>query len=521
MKYAKTSASAKRDRPLGSITPRQRQDDSRDLTIKYSYDSAPTIARWSVDRKPMLRGLMGPFGSGKSAGCTIELINLASLQHRQYDGIKRAKFAVIRNTYRELQDTTIRTIKQWLPDGPGGFGTFHETDLAYYITNIPGLEIEMMFRALDRPDQVKNLLSLELTAAWVNEAKEVPWPIIEALIGRVGRYPQKSLGGAANPCILMDTNPPDTDSWWYKKFEEFNEDETSEARNDRVIYKQPSGLSPAAENLPNLPENYYQRLAANMGKEARKVYVEGQYGFLVDGKPVYGDYVDDMHCQEFPTESLYRVDRIYRGWDFGLTPACILSALVAGQWRTFHEFTTETAQTLDFRTFAEHVLAETSRLYSFIRQNKIPFEDIGDPAGIARSSAASNSEEASCFAIARGLGIDMLPGDQALKIRLDSTTYALTQQRGGKPLLLVHPRCTKLRKGYQGRYQYRKLKVAGADKWTELPDKNEYSHVHDANQYIAARLFKDMLLSREEHRQRWKKPIVYPHGTGIVGTRTR
>jgi hypothetical protein len=39
---------------------------------------------------------------------------------------------------------------------------------------IKNAEIELLFRALDRPDHIRNLLSLDLTGAWVNEAQEVP-----------------------------------------------------------------------------------------------------------------------------------------------------------------------------------------------------------------------------------------------------------------------------------------------------------------------------------------------------------
>lgn len=472
--------------------------------INFTYDDCPTVAAWSLDREPMLRGLLGPFGSGKSSGCIMELLNLANLQAPQQDGIKRARFAIIRNTYVELKDTTIRTVLEWMPEPE--FGKFHWTDHNYPVIGIPGIEMELMFRALDRPAQVKNLLSLELTAAWVNEAKEIPWAIIEALTGRVGRYPSRNRGGCNYPCIIMDTNPPDDSTWWYKKFEE---ERGTPAYQDRVLYKQPSGLSPDAENVRNLPPRYYERLASNMSTEAAKVYVHGEYGFLVDGKPVYGDYVDSIHCTEFADPT--RVDRLYRGWDFGLTPACVLSALVEGQWRTFHEFVADGSASLDFRTFAEGVLDEQARLYPWIAANKIPIDDIGDPSGVARSAASAASDEASCFDIAAGLGISMQGGDQSLKLRIDSVAYPLKQIRAGKPLLLIHPRCKMLRRGYQGKYQYRRLKVAGIDnRYHELPDKNEYSHVHDANQYIAARLFSGLLKSQDERNKDWKRPVKYP-----------
>ena len=40
-----------------------------------------------------------------------------------------------------------------------------------------------------------------------------------------------------------------------------------------------------------------------------------------------------------------------------------------------------------------------------------------------------------------------------------------------------------LRKGFAGGYHYRRLKVAGDERYHDEPNKNEFSHVHDALQY--------------------------------------
>lgn len=69
------------------------------------------------------------------------------------------------------------------------------------------------------------------------------------------------------------------------------------------------------------------------------------------------------------------------------------------------------------------------------------------------------------------------------------------------PRLIVHSRCRVLRKGYQGRYQYRRLKIAGSEeRYIDEPDKNAYSHPHDANQYVAARLFGDAMTQTRENK---------------------
>ena len=50
--------------------------EALEVVRDYSYASVPTIKRFSQSRA-FIRGLMGPFGSGKSSGRVIELVKLA------------------------------------------------------------------------------------------------------------------------------------------------------------------------------------------------------------------------------------------------------------------------------------------------------------------------------------------------------------------------------------------------------------------------------------------------------------
>src|SRR5687768_14540235 len=127
--------------------------------IVFSYKPVPTVKEFSQSRK-FIQGLMGPFGSGKSSGCVIKLVELAAQQAQGPDGIRRSRWCVIRNTFRQLQDTTIKTFHQWLP--PTWFGEWKSTSHDYLVTGLaPDIHMEVMFRALDRPEHIANLLSLD------------------------------------------------------------------------------------------------------------------------------------------------------------------------------------------------------------------------------------------------------------------------------------------------------------------------------------------------------------------------
>lgn len=443
--------------------------DLKPITIEYSYKHAPTIRAFKEDHS-FLRGLMGPFGSGKSVGCVMEIMQRAAAQHPGTDGIKRTRWAVIRNTYQQLRDTSIKTFHDWIK--PAWFGEWNKTEHRYVINRLPGMEIEILFRALDRPDQVDNLLSLELTGAWVNEAREVPWTIIQALQGRVGRFPAEKDGGCSWWGVIMDTNPPDEDSWWYRLFEE------KRPANARV-FKQPSGLSPDAENIKNLPKGYYQNMIATMDEEKVRAYVHGEYAFIRDGKPVFPEYTDSLHCK--PLDVIPR-RVIYRGWDFGLTPACVFSQISPeGQWRVIDECI---ADNMGVDRFSNDVLAHSSREYTDFQ-----FVDIGDPAGAQRSQV----DERTVFQMLAAKNIDIEPGSQSLTIRLESVRFALATLVDGKPAFQIDPKARWTRKALQGRYQYRRLQTS-QEKYTDQPDKNEYSHPADALQYTGTKLFGHLIV---------------------------
>jgi hypothetical protein len=376
----------------------------------------------------------------------------------------------VRNTYRQLSDSTIKTFLDWLP--PVHFGDYRQSDQSYTIRAFENCEIQVIFRALDRPDHVGNLLSLEVTGGWVNEAREVPWAIIEALQGRVGRYPAMRDGGATWHGVFMDTNPADTDSKLYKFFVETEHDKKSVE-----LFMQPSGLGPQAENLDNLPNGrgYYKNMSLGKDREFVKVYCEGQWGFVVDGRAVFLEYNDTAHCNKDIKPVAYAP--IYRGFDFGLTPACVFMQLLpTGQLIVFDELLSDS---MGVDQFSDEVITHSSVHYP-----DWEFIDIGDPAGVQRSQ----TDEKTCFQILQSKGIMIEPGLQSVAIRLESVRRPLTRLVAGKPGFQLHPRCKVLRKGFMGGYQYRRLQTA-AEKYTAVPDKNPYSHVHDALQYPLTRIF--------------------------------
>lgn len=457
------------------------------VEISYDYAPVPTVKAFAQSNA-FIRGLLGPFGSGKSSGCVIEMIRRAQGQLRSTDGIRHSRWGVIRNTYSELQLTTTKTVFQWLPQAY--CGRYIENKHTYNIKCFPGVDMEIVFLALDRPDDVAKLLSLELTGAWLNEAREIPWAIVDAIQGRVGRYPRRADAGDYWSGIWMDTNPPDSDSKWFRFFEEKGwEKDFRQLQRDGIfppgmkpeeyaaIFKQPAGDGDRAENLINLPKGYYQKLAIGKSDEWKKIYVRGDYGFVVEGKLVYPEYVDRVHCKAVdPIEG----PTIIRSWDFGLTPACIFSQVLPdGRWLTFDEMTSDN---MSIDQFSDDVLEHCQRSF----QGKATFEDWADPAGTQRAQ----TDKRTCFEIMEAKKIAVEGSEQDPTMRQEAVRSVL--RRPGpefEGMFVLHPRCKVLRKGFMGGYHRRRLRVSGAERYSAEPEKNLYSHPHDALQYAMVKYF--------------------------------
>ena len=408
------------------------------------------------------RGLMGPFGSGKSTACIMEILRRAKEQRINVDGKRKTRWAVIRNTYPELRTTTIKSWHQWVP---AQLGRWVDTGPPTHHIVEGDLDMEVLFIALDRPDDIAKLLSMELTGAWVNEAREVPKAVMDGLTGRVGRYPSVLMGGCSWSGIIADTNPPDQDHWWYKLAEEVHPE-------GWAFFKQPGGRDPGAENVEHLPPKYYERQIAGKDEDWVKVYVDGQYGFVRDGKPVYPEYRDSLHCQQF---DLVHGWPIYVGIDFGLTPAAVFGQRSPmGQWRWHSELVTED---MGAKRFAELLRQAMHERYPGFHFAAIT----GDPAGEGRAQ----TDETTPFQILRAANIQANPAPtNDFTKRRESVVACLSRLIDGQPGLMIHPQCVQLRKGMAGGYNYKRIQVSGEERYRDVPDKGMYSHVCEAGQYM-------------------------------------
>ena len=458
----------------------------------FKYKPDGTVLKTFMKDDTFFRGIRGPVGSGKSVGCCIEVFRRALQQKPNKDGIRRSRWAIIRNTNPQLRTTTIKTWLDWFPEDD--WGRFHWSVPYTHWIKQADLELEVIFLALDRPEDVKKLLSLELTGIWINEAREVPKSIIDACTMRVGRFPSMREGGPSWHGVIADTNAPEEDHWWPIMSGEVPIPDHIPLEQARMLvkpdnwsfYVQPAGMieeqndngsvvdykpNNKAENAKNMLKSYYPNLIRGKTKSWIDVYVMNRLGSIQEGKPVYPSFLSETHIAK---EEIPIADGVplYIGIDFGLTPAAVFGQKVRGRWFIQSEIV---AIDMGIVRFAELLRQEIATRFGNLEVNIY-----GDPAGDFRAQ----TDESTPFQILRGAGLKAFPApSNSVDLRLESVSASLNKMVEGKPAFLIDRRCASLIKGFEGGYSYKRMEVSG-ERYADKPDKNMYSHIHDALQYL-------------------------------------
>ena len=476
---------------------KQASDKSVPVTgLKLDFSESATIFDF-ISSKNFVQGIMGPVGSGKSYGCAARIfIQAVKQKPSPIDNIRYTRWAVVRNSYPMLKTTTIKTWLDLFPEST--FGNLLWTPPITHHIRLPargdaaGIDCEVIFLALDQPKDVRKLLSLELTGAWVNEARELPKAVIDGLTHRVGRYPTKRDGGASWHGIWMDTNPMDDDHWWHNMAEK-------EKPQGWKFWKQPGGvievpsddlpenpeandhafaagkwwkLNPKAENINNLPAGYYAQMLPGKNLDWIRCYAAGLYTYVQEGRPVWPEYDDASMSGDTEVEPGVPIQV---GLDFGLTPAATIGQrLPNGRWLVHHEIVTFD---MGLERFGLQLLAELNQRY--------PNHQVmlwGDPAGMARDAIY----EVTSFDFLKTLGLRAQPtASNDFKVRREASAAPMQRLVNGKPGLIVNRNCKLLRKALGGGYHFKRVAIgAGQERFRDSPNKNEHSHIGDSFGYL-------------------------------------
>lgn len=458
-----------------------------------NYVASPTLARFHAS-PAFVRCVRGPAGSGKSVGTGVmETLRLAMMQPKQSDGVRRSRTLVVRNTYPDLLNTTVRTFEDWLP--PQVFTMKRSPPItAMLVMETPQygrVEIEYDFLSADDEKRVRQLKSYECSNAYLNELGELPRSVFDAVGRAVGRYPRVADGGVTRPCIVADTNACDTDHWLYHMAE-------VEKPADFAMFAQPSAMlvigkrddgrllyapNPRAENIPNLQGgyDYYRRMMVGKRDQWIRVFVLNEYGDTQQGRPCFPEFGDIHVVQSIP---VLRGLGLRLCWDYGRTPACgIFQVSPEGQFRALKELYVDPAGVgMALETFVRQVV----RPYLEAHYPGLPIiQSVGDPAG----ASGGQAQELSCEDVLslNGLPTVSAPSNDP-EARLQAVSSRLMGRvSGGQPAMIVSAEgCPFSLQGFRGKYQFERRRVGGADGlYKDAPVKNHVSHIMDAWGYGA------------------------------------
>lgn len=439
---------------------------------RITYRPLPTLKMFH-DSTAKIRCIVGPVGSGKTTAAAWEVCYYVPMQMFAKYGIKKTRWLILRNTYPELIDTTQKTVFEWF-----SWGDYKVQRKDYILKYKNGVEVEILFRSCDNPKDVRHFKSLELTGYWIDESIEVGDDVKMMLKNRIGRYPAKS----PKRFGIETTNPPDIEDSTYHTFQ-WQTDVPGPLPTKKPLDDHHGFWQPAGENANNLPERYYESLIldyANNPDWADR-YVRGLPGIQVRGKTVYHNFSRKLHVAKEPL--VFNGNKLYAGWDnTGNCPACVVAYIPSpGVLHVLREYHTERMGIVDF---CNYVVADRNASWP-----DIEWAEWGDPAGEAKFSKTgggltSNAE------LMKDSGIILKPSEQNWEARREAVEYQLGRLTGGEPSFLIDPSCIRLINGFMGGYCYREIGTTGM--YQDKPEKNKYSHVHDALQYMMVMLLRNV-----------------------------
>lgn len=455
------------------------------------YTPAPTLEKFMLS-DALVKAVVGPLGSGKSMAGQMELFRRMVQQEPDGKGVRPTRFVIVRNTSAQLRDTVLPDAKQYFGDYFTHKVSTSTLEFRFDLGDGTQVESDWLLMPLERPEDQRKLLSLNITAAMIEECREVPYDVVAAVLGRIGRYPSKARVAPTWQALIMISNPWSISS-------EYHTNLVLNRPPDWDFFHQPGGLDPDAEGRQYLPDGYYERLMDGNSDEWINVHVHSKFGDDQFGQAVYRavwDHTRHIKDELFPNPMMPLV----LGMDFGRTPCAVI-----------------TQQDVKGRLLClEEVTSEDMGLHKFLHTLLIPrlnekYADhrvfvMADPAGVAKGQY----NEDSAFSVLKEAGLNALPAptnDPERRIR--AVEKRLLQNAGDSAdFLLDADKCPTLLEGFVRGYRYKKKKDGTL---TPAPEKNEFSHIHDALQYAALAHqgnFVAKRIMRMQNRSRITRPKI-------------
>ncbi|MCJ8143823.1 hypothetical protein MKI84_12940 [Ancylobacter sp. A5.8] len=456
------------------------QDDDFD-PFRYR-PPGPVSQSFLNNQRDLTQFLMGPVGGGKTTTCAFKRVLAATLMPPDKKGLRRSRWVVVRTSFRDADRTVLKSWQQWFPKTYPGSSWQGGNDrpvthvLRWRMLDGTTVEAETIFIGLGEHRISEVLRGLEISGAWLNEADTLGDDALAAVEQRVGRYPARvDLADPSLPRhrqVIGDLNAPDEDNWVHSTFME-------NAKPNRVLYAQPSGRHPDAENLGNLEAGYYENMVETQEDWFVRRFVDNLFGYSRDGKPVFPSFDRARHVAArdiAPDPGLLTLI----GLDAGLHPAAMIGQVTPrGQIRITDELYLGHGYGAD--RFGEALLDLLDRR-GYPARSSSAYRAWADPAS-QYGADREGGELAWYEAISAVLGIAVqIPISNELSLRIGAVSQELRHSfDDGSPRLIVSPHCKMTIRALSSAYRYKK-RIDG--QYDPVPEKNAASHPMDGLQYL-------------------------------------
>lgn len=396
-------------------------------------------------------------GEGKSAA-----LAWSAFYHTRHN--PGAEWALIRDTWENMQATTMKTFFEWFP--PGIMGEFHATKKVFKWAS--GLaQGEVQFLGMDDPQDASKLMSRSLAGFGIDEpAPAIGSGGVDELIFTIGMSRLRQEGMKWYSAKLAENNP-DENHWTYKQF-------VSERKEGFRVW-QPSN----PENTLHLPSNYYEGLRQTFSHrpDLLRRFVDGEFGFQQMGKAVTPQWSDKLHLAT--GLAVLPRSEVYILWDFGHNPTAIFTQKSPmGQWLILDALVGEGIG-------VEELILDAVKPLVVTRYKRNVLNHIGDNQGNQREQ--TSIARSAVQYIKKELGGTWRSGPIATHLRVDPLQAVLSRTIGGRGLVQVdRERANKVWQALRGGWHYH---IARSGLIGTEPVKNEHSHPGDAMGYGAAILF--------------------------------
>ncbi len=412
----------------------------------------------------LIKGAIGGLGGGKTTACEQEQA-LVCLKTPGAKSIAVRK-SMNRSDTSLIEDyrTMLQGVATWVPSK--SWFQFHN-------------DHKLLVTPADAWDRFG---STQFVSFYIQEAQEVDFKIFDTLTQRL-RDPRGVVNGIPWFRGYFDARGVKREHWIYKEFvkQGWNADDGEDARK-LVANPDYAWLKfTTYDNEKHLVPGYIKSQVEGHKNNVPwiKMLIEGEFGFDIEGRPVFAVYRPELHDAEIVPD---RTLPILRGWDFGYNrPAVVWCQYTRdGRLLVLREYC---PVGISLQNLCQEVVALQRDWFPDFHTSQ--YKDYGDIAG---DQAQATGPEQIEFVENYFQTVVENPGKLRVQVGLDTMRNLMTTlTKSGMPRFAVDYSCERLREALGGAYYYK------TDVTDERPVKGEgYDDVVDAVRYIATSIVEDV-----------------------------